>query len=304
LKFLGKLRRGYIWRRILLERLAEPLHLNAIAAFVFAFGSFRSKVAFDLVLRHHHAYGILSVADQAAALGLSQVTLLEFGVAAGAGILNMADVSRQVTKVTGIAFQIYGFDTGKGMPPPTSARDHPELYQAGDFVMSIDRLQPALPENVHLIIGDIAATVPEFLKQLGPSAPVGFVSLDVDYYSSSVDALTVFAGAPELYLPRTCMYVDDLEDPSHNSFCGEQLAIHEFNAGHELRKIEHHTFLRSSRVFQRAPWIDHMYTLHVLDHPTRTTLDQGRIAFDLVNPYFGVTATTPSDEDGGRRQAL
>lgn len=301
LKYLRKLTRPYIWKRILLERLAEPLHLNAVAAVVGLIGSFRAKVAFDLVLRHHHAFGILRAADDAKALGLSQVTLLEFGVAAGAGLLNMADVSRQVTDVTGVAFEIYGFDTGRGMPPPQSALDHPELYQAGDFVMNVGELEKALPPNVHLVIGDIATTVPEFVKSIRPTAPVGFLSLDVDYYSSSKDALQALTGSPESYLPRTCVYVDDLEDPSHNSYCGEQLAIAEFNQDHEFRKIERHTFLRRSRVFQRAPWIDHIYTLHVLDHPSRTTLDQGRISLDLMNPYF--SSRTP-ETDGLARKTL
>lgn len=303
LKYLRKLTRPYIWRRIALERLAEPLHLNLIAFFVWLFGSFRAKVAFDLVLRHHHAFGILRAADDAKALGLSQVTLLEFGVAAGAGLLNMADVSRQVTKVTGVEFEIYGFDTGRGMPPPESARDHPELYQAGDFVMDFDKLQGALPANAHLIVGDIATTVPDFLKTIRPSAPVAFLSLDVDYYSSSKDALQALNGPPESYLPRTCVYVDDLEDPSHNSFCGEQLAIAEFNTEHEFRKIERHTFLRRSRVLQRPPWIDHIYTLHVLDHPTRTLLDQGRMSLDLMNPYFS-SGKAASGSDGMVRKTL
>lgn len=301
IKFLRKLRRPYIWRRIFLERLAEPVHLNLISIFVWMFGSFRSKVSFDLVLRHHHACGLLYAADEAKALGLSQVTLLEFGVAAGAGILNMADVARQVSRVTGVEFEIYGFDTGKGMPPPQSALDHPELYQAGDFIMDVDRLQASLPSNVHLIIGPIETTVPRFVETVSPSAPIGFMSLDVDYYCSSKDALQVLTGPAENYLPRTFVYVDDLEDPSHNSFCGEQLAVVEFNADQKFRKIELHQFLRRSRVFQRAPWIDHMYTLHVLDHPTRTLLDQGRNSFDLVNPYLSARGTPPDTGTSSRQ---
>ena len=48
-----------IWKRIFIERLTEPFHLNCIAFFVFIFGSFRQKVAFDLVLRPYHAFAIL-----------------------------------------------------------------------------------------------------------------------------------------------------------------------------------------------------------------------------------------------------
>ena len=51
-------------RRILRERLTEPLHLNVASLFVAAFGSVRSKIAFDLIQRPHYAYGLLEAADQ------------------------------------------------------------------------------------------------------------------------------------------------------------------------------------------------------------------------------------------------
>jgi hypothetical protein len=294
LRFLsGKLRHGYVWKRVLLERMTEPLHLNVAAAFVAVFGSFRAKVAFDLVLRHHHAYGLLSAADQARELGKHRLTLLEFGVGGGAGLLNMAHVAARVTQATGVAFDIYGFDTGHGLPRPRSFRDHPELWQEGDFAMDVEALRRLLPSNVTLVLGDVAETVPAWLETFDPSAPIGFVSLDLDYYYSTKDAVQVFHGPPEAYLPRTCLYLDDIEHPSHNSFCGELLAIGEFNDGSERRKIEKHPFLPKTRVFHRAPWIEHIYTLHVLDHPSRSTLEQPRHALRLLNPYLSdATART------------
>ena len=48
---LSKLKDVDFWERHLRDRLAEPLHLNLISLFVQAFGSFRAKVAFDLVER-------------------------------------------------------------------------------------------------------------------------------------------------------------------------------------------------------------------------------------------------------------
>ena len=287
LRFLaGKLRQEHVWKRVLMERMTEPLHLNAVAVFVWLFGSFRAKVAFDLVLRHHHAYGILKAADQANALGLKRLTLLEFGVAAGTGLLNMAAVAARVTSATGVEFEIYGFDTGQGMPPPRSFRDHPELFQAGDFVMDVDRLQARLPSNVHLVLGDISSTSRQFRDSLEPSAPVGFVSVDLDYYYSTKDALQLLTGPADCYLPTTCVYLDDIEGESYNSYCGEQLAVAEFNDEHEFRKIERSPFLPKARVFHRAPWIGHIYTLHVLDHPRRSTLEPGRDTLSLLNPYL------------------
>jgi hypothetical protein len=53
-----KLRERRIWERILIERLTEPLHLNLLSLPA-AVGPFRMRVAFDLVLRQHHAWGLL-----------------------------------------------------------------------------------------------------------------------------------------------------------------------------------------------------------------------------------------------------
>ena len=65
-------------RRILRERLTEPLHLNVASSFVAAFGSVRSKIAFDLQ-RPHYAYGLLEAADQAREAGLRAFTAVELG---------------------------------------------------------------------------------------------------------------------------------------------------------------------------------------------------------------------------------
>jgi hypothetical protein len=42
----------------------------------------------------------------------------------------------KTTAVTGVKIDVYGFDTGKGLPPPRTYRDHPELYRQGDFPMA------------------------------------------------------------------------------------------------------------------------------------------------------------------------
>jgi hypothetical protein len=286
LVYLKKLRNRYIWKRIFYERLTEPLHLNLLSLAVAAFGGFRSRVEFDLVIRQQHAYSILACADLARELGIEEVTLLEFGVAAGAGIVNLCTIAERVTRETGVKFRIVGFDIGRGMPPPESYRDHPEIYQAGDFPMRPEALRSVLADRATLVLGELKETVGPYLQTVSAGAPIGFIAIDVDYYSSTRDALEVLTGAPEQYLPQTLLYVDDVELASHNSWCGEQLAIAEFNERHEFRKIERHTFLRSYRIFRNARWIDHMYTLHVLDHRTRRTLIPSRQATVLTNPYL------------------
>ena len=57
--------RPNVLRRVMLERLTEPLHLNLASALVAMLGSFRLKVAFDLVYKQPYAWGILRAAEPA-----------------------------------------------------------------------------------------------------------------------------------------------------------------------------------------------------------------------------------------------
>jgi hypothetical protein len=144
LLILKKISHRYIWERIFVERLSEPLHLNFISLFVGLFGSLRVKINFDLILRCQHAYALLKSADYAKSLGIKSITVIEFGVAAGAGILNICHVAKRVTAATGVEINIVGFDTGLGMPPPESYRDHPDLYAQGDFPMNFEKNCPQM----------------------------------------------------------------------------------------------------------------------------------------------------------------
>ena len=282
-----KLKKSQKWRRIAIERLTEPLHTNLAAVFVALLGSFRAKVFFDLIIRQQYAYSMLRVADRAKELGFLAVTAVEFGVGAGDGLLNLCEIAARVTKATGVAFRVVGFDTGNGMPPPVDYRDHPEIYQGGDYPMvDIQALRGALPPNAELVLGALRDTVPGFMRGLSEKMPLGFVALDVDYYSSSRDALQLLSDPDPLkYLPLPVVYLDDIDLESHNSWCGELLAISEFNGSHPLRKLERDRFLRTRRIFKNPRWIDQIYVLHVLDHPQRNDLCSNRPVSHVNNPF-------------------
>lgn len=284
--FLKRLRHSQAWKRMFYERLSEPIHLNIISMFVWLFGSYRKKCEYDLVLRSHHAYALYMAADRAITHNKKRVTIVEFGVSTGAGLMNMQKIAENITKDTGIEFDIYGFDTGDGMPPPISYKDHPDLYQEGDFPMDFDKLQRELHSNTTLVIGEIAETLPKFCEQDFSSSPIAFLSIDVDYYSSTVAALKVLDMEADQYLPMVVVYLDDVEDPLHNSWCGELAAVNEFTDEHVYRKIERHTFLRGYRIFKNARWIDHIFFAHILDHPHRSDLTSTRANIILDNPHI------------------
>jgi hypothetical protein len=152
--------------------------------------------------------------------------------------------------------------------------------------MDVDRLRAALPARASLVIGDIADTARAFVDEVDPLRPIGFVALDVDYWSSTAAALMIFEHSePERYLPRTPLYLDDITFPSHNRWCGELLAVEEFNQRNRSRKIERYSFLAHERLFRRSMWIDQIYNLHVLDHPRRSA-PQDRPPRVIDNPYL------------------
>jgi hypothetical protein len=282
----SQLARRDIWRRAAVERLTEPLHLNLISVGVALFGGLRAKTAFDLVVRRQHAYGLLKAADEARARGLKQVTAVELGVASGTGLLNICEIGARITEETGVEFRVAGFDTGEGMPPPADYRDHPELYKEGWFPMEREALEARLPANAELHIGPIGEKMPAFAETLGPDAPLGFATLDVDFYSSSKGALRLFEGRPTGYLPFVTVYVDDLALSTHTRYAGELLAIREFNDEHGLRKLDWDWNLANTRVFKRAEWLTHMFKLHVLDHPERSDLARSAEIASFENPYL------------------
>lgn len=273
-------------RKVLVERGTEPLHLNLLSALVAVCATYRAKVDFDLVVRQQYAFPILYAADAAKRYGYKAVTLIEFGVAGGAGLLNMCRIAERTQKATGVEFRVFGFDTGKGMPPPIDYRDLPESFQAGDFPMNTQRLRQALPDFAKLIIGDIADTVPEFLRSLDEETPIGFVAVDVDYYSSAKKALAVLGGSPKLYLPIVPVYLDDIGVDGSNPWTGELLAVDEFNRDNKFRKIAPFTLLRSRRIFKNTQWIDRMFAAHIHDHALRSPTHRRKSRNVLPNEYI------------------
>lgn len=284
-----KLAQPRIWRRIYVERLGEPLVYNIASIFVGLFGSVQRKIDYDLIPRHAYAFCVQSAATAAKKQGIRKIALLEFGVANGAGLMNLCHIAERVGRETGIEFEIIGFDSGTGMPPPRDYRDHPEKYFTGDFPL-VDRsgLLAMLPKNARIIFGDISATLQTFARE--HSTPIGFISIDVDYYWSTKEALQVLLFGPEKYLPMVYMYFDDVQDIDDNEFCGELLAIREFNQdpSHPQRRLACANFLSELRIFKRAVWHKQIYLAHVFDHHRRSIEHikaRGNEVQVLINPY-------------------
>lgn len=223
----------------------------------------------DQLHRPHYAFGVWLATLQAQRLGLGRLKIFEFGVAHGAGLLNLCQICAKITESTDMEFEIYGFDSDVGMPELCGYKDHPEIWRQGQFRSDHKAIRAQLPHNAQLISGNIRDTLGDFCEtHLSSGAPVGFAAVDVDLYSSTLAVFKLFEHAPEHYLPATILYFDDINDLlTNNQWCGEMLAINEFNQAHKYRKMEE---MRVRQNHAPAGWHDHIYGLHVLDHPVRT----------------------------------
>lgn len=213
---------------------------------------------------------MLRAADCAKYFGLKSVTAIEFGVASGAGLLNLVSLAEQINAETGVTFRVVGFDTGKGLPDVKGHKDHPEIWNAGDFAMEDrDSLMKKLDGRAEVIWGDISETVDAFTESIDPTCPVGFVSVDVDIYSGSMSSLRCLTGRPNQYTPAVSMYFDDVAFFFANRWCGELASIAEFNEASHYRKIDMDRSLPGRRYAKADSWYQTMHVCHVLDHPAR-----------------------------------
>lgn len=229
-------------------------------------GSYQFRYYRDLLVRPNYAYLVLQAARLAWRLKMPRVSILEFGVAGGAGLTALEEHAAEVERLVPVKIEIYGFDTGAGLPPPEDYRDLPYHWKAGFFKMDFTALQRRL-KRAKLVIGDVRSTAQSFFKEHDP-APIGAVSHDMDYYSSTWAALGIFDADPTRFLPRVFCYFDDViggEVELYNDFIGQRLAIHDFNAKHEKIKLSPIYYLRSLE--RSAPWHRQMWSAHFFDHP-------------------------------------
>ena len=216
--------------------------------------------------RANYAYLVYQAAQLAQRLGEPRVSVIEFGVAGGSGLVAMEQYAERVEKIFNVKIEVYGFDTTEGLPAPDDYRDLPYYFETGFFHMDLPLLRSKLKRS-KLVIGDTRETVYKFIEQFDP-APIGAISFDLDFYSSMVAALKILESGDKYLLPRMFVYFDDVvgrETELYNDFTGERLAIHEFNRDHESRKLSPLYYLRAMDPI--TWWHHHMWSFHAFDHP-------------------------------------
>lgn len=181
--------------------------------------------------RMNYATNIMAAAKAAKSLGGDCVSVIEFGVAAGSGLLNAQFHSREIERITGIKIQVYGFDTGEGLPQTEKEKPGENVrffYTPGDYKMNKQVLSDRLEDRTKLVLGNIEDTLPDFIEKETPY-PIGAIFVDMDTYEAAKCILDWLGKYPasECFLPRIFMYFDDVAPQFGNK--GEDKAIKEFN---------------------------------------------------------------------------
>lgn len=215
-------------------------------------GSYTTRLSLEAVPRPYYGFPIYHSLRLAKSLGYKKVSIIEFGVAGGNGLLNIEYHVKEIKKKMDIEVEIYGFDLASGLPETKNYRDLLYQWEAGFYKMDVEKLKSKL-SLAKLVLGDIKKSLENFA-----CAPVACVMIDVDHYTSTVDALEVFK-LP--HLPRVFCYFDDVvgnEICLYNEFTGELLAIDEFNQKNTMKIARY----RSKNTSYR----ENMFIMHDFEH--------------------------------------
>lgn len=247
-------------------------------------------------VKRQYIWGVAQGAALAKVLGETRISVIEFGVAGGFGLIALENIADAVSELTDIGIDVFGFDTGAGLPPPADFRDQPNLWYGGQLTMNKQKLLSRL-KRAKLHIGPVKHTLVDFVNSQPP--PVAFASFDMDLYSSTRDALKIFEVNHDLLMPRVFSYFDDIFGHTFNDFCGERAAISEFNAHHVNTKLCPIYGLRYfiPRVAFTDLWPDGMYICHLFDHKLYNSLDSidkpvsaeidGKVVWERSPPRIG-----------------
>lgn len=214
--------------------------------------------------RPRYEFPVQLAGKQAERLEYNKVSLIEFGVAGGNGLVALEEIAERLEQNLDVSFEIYGFDLGSGLPSPESYKDCPYFWDKGHYEMDVELLQSKL-DRAELILGDVEDTVPDFISEYNP-APIGAISIDLDYYSSTRDALKILEVEDDHISPRVPIYFDDVLGGESLkmgiSQHGEQMAIKEYNKSRENECIGRLQFRQDTDV----PHPRKQYAYHRFNH--------------------------------------
>lgn len=227
------------------------------------------EVVMNVTERPAYAYCAYHAAMLAKKLGIDGISLIEFGVAGGNGLLFLEKFASRLERELGLRVEVYGFDTGKGLPQLGGPEDMPYWFRRSQYRMDVDALRSRLT-RAKLVFGDVRDTVSRFFEKYNPP-PVGAMLNDLDLYTSTIESLRIFDHDVNHFLPRVFMYLDDVigsEMQMYGRSNGELLAISEFNKRHDSIHVGlNRNLLPQYNVQYRYQ----IYYAHLAHHPMYNT---------------------------------
>ena len=190
--------------------------------------SLNEKRYFQLILkgiipRPQYALGLFLSASLASQIGYKKISVIEFGCWECEGLIDLEHYACEIEKIFKIEIEIYGFEGGEGLPPPTDYRDRLYQFSEGEMKSSTNIYRDKLKKS-KIICGEFEKTIPQFIKEK-KFAPIASLFNDADYFSSTKISLEILN--QENILPKIFLYFDDLNFSSSST--GELGAINDFN---------------------------------------------------------------------------
>jgi hypothetical protein len=84
---------------------------------------------------------LLESCIEAKKLGYDEVSVLELGVAGGNGLLSLEKYKKKIQKLYSVKINIYGFDSGEGLPVINDKLNLPFLWKSGDYKIDKKKLE-------------------------------------------------------------------------------------------------------------------------------------------------------------------
>ena len=134
---------------------------------------YRDRLELNWIDRPYYGHCIFEAAQLAARLHVPRISVIEFGCGGGNGLINAEMHISEAKKIFPVDFELYGFDTGAGMPAPQDYRDFPHYFKPGLYKMDPELLKRKL-RFAKLVLGPVKETCNTFISEYEP-APIGCI---------------------------------------------------------------------------------------------------------------------------------
>jgi hypothetical protein len=181
----------------------------------------------------------------------------EFGVGGGFNLCAYIEALKMIcvqSKKDIYKYHMLGFDSFEGLPEKEDQKDNHCMWEKGKFSHDLSDVRKRIARQgidlrkrtVHFIKGFFKETLTPELRQKLQKWPPSIVTIDVDYYSSTKEALEWLR---PILSSGTLFYFDDIWCFHGNPRYGELAAINEFNKSEEGQLTQYPLLGLSSMVY-------------------------------------------------------